>query len=486
MKFIVKLFPEITIKSKSVRKRFIKLLEGNLRNVLKRVEPECKVMRGWDKIEVLAPELEGDRLQQVIQVLTSTPGIVQVQQVKVVEFETLDDIYQHTRPVVEQQICGKTFCVRVKRSGKHEFTSTDIERYVGGGLNQHCQSAGVKLSKPDVTVKLEVSDNQVYIVEQQHKGLGGFPIATQEDVLSLISGGFDSAISSYQFIKRGSRVHYCFFNLGGAAHEAGVKQVAYHIWNRFGASHRVRFIAIPFEPVVAEILEKVDNGQMGVVLKRTMMRAAAMVAERFGIQALVTGEALGQVSSQTLTNLSVIDSVTQKLILRPLVTMDKQDIIDLARQIGTYDLSASMPEYCGVISQRPTVKAIPEKIEAEEALMDMSLLEKVVSEATYTDIRDLAEQEQSEAEQLEMVDTIAAGEVVLDIRAPEEEEANPLELDGVDVVTLPFYKLASQFSTLDQSKTYLLYCDRGVMSRLQGIYLLEAGHSNIKVLRKSQ
>ena len=483
MKFIVKLFPEITIKSKSVRKRFIKLLEGNLRNVLKRVEPECKVMRGWDKIEVMTPELAGEKLEQVIQVLTSTPGIVQIQQVKVVEFETLDDIYQHTRPVVEEQIRGKTFCVRVKRSGKHEYTSTDIERYVGGGLNQNCESAGVRLSRPDVTVKLEVNDNQLYVVEQLYKGLGGFPIATQEDVLSLISGGFDSAIASYQFIKRGSRVHYCFFNLGGAAHEAGVKQVAYHIWDRFGASHRVRFIAIPFEPIVAEILEKVDNGQMGVVLKRMMMRVAAMVADRFGIQALVTGEALGQVSSQTLTNLSVIDSVTQKLILRPLITMDKQEIIDQSRIIGTYDFSASMPEYCGVISQRPTVKAVPEKIEEQETLMDMTLLDKVVSEAKLTDIRDLVDQQDGETAEIEVVDAIDDGQVVLDIRSPEEEEAKPLELEGVEVRHIPFYKLATQFASLDQTRSYLLYCDRGVMSRLQGIYLLEAGHNNVKVLK---
>ena len=96
----------------------------------------------------------------------------------------------------------------------------------------------------------------------------------------------------------------------GAAHEIGVKQVAYYLWNKFGASHRVKFVAVPFEPVVAEILEKVENGLMGVILKRMMMRAAARVAERMGVEALVTGESLGQVSSQTLTNLSVIDRVT--------------------------------------------------------------------------------------------------------------------------------------------------------------------------------
>lgn len=177
-------------------------------------------------------------------------------------------------------------------------------------------------------------------------------------------------------MRRGCRVHYCFFNLGGAAHEIGVRQVAHYLWNRFGSSHRVRFVAINFEPVVGEILEKVDDGQMGVVLKRMMVRAASKVAERYGVQALVTGEALGQVSSQTLTNLRLIDNVSDTLILRPLISHDKEHIIDLARKIGTEDFARTMPEYCGVISKSPTIKAVKAKIEAEEENFDFSILEK--------------------------------------------------------------------------------------------------------------
>ena len=132
--------------------------------------------------------------------------------------------------------------------------------------------------------------------------------------------------------------------------------MAHYLWNRFGSSHRVRFVAINFEPVVGEILEKVDDGQMGVVLKRMMVRAASKVAERYGVQALVTGEALGQVSSQTLTNLRLIDNVSDTLILRPLISHDKEHIIDLARKIGTEDFARTMPEYCGVISKVQPLK----------------------------------------------------------------------------------------------------------------------------------
>ncbi|SQA97083.1 tRNA sulfurtransferase [Cedecea neteri] len=118
--------------------------------------------------------------------------------------------------------------------------------------------------------------------------------------------------------------------------------------------------------MVGEILEKVEDGQMGVVLKRMFVRAASQVAERYGVQALVTGEALGQVSSQTLTNLRLIDNVSDTLILRPLISHDKEHIIDLAREIGTADFARTMPEYCGVISKSPTVKAVKAKIEEEE------------------------------------------------------------------------------------------------------------------------
>ncbi|VFS52266.1 tRNA sulfurtransferase [Budvicia aquatica] len=133
-------------------------------------------------------------------------------------------------------------------------------------------------------------------------------------------------------MRRGCRVHYCFFNLGGAAHEIGVKQVAHYLWSRFGSSHKVRFISIDFAPVVGEILENVDDGQMGVVLKRMMVRAASAMAERYGVQAIVTGEALGQVSSQTLTNLRLIDNASDTLVLRPLISHDKEHIIDMGSQ----------------------------------------------------------------------------------------------------------------------------------------------------------
>ena len=483
MKFVVKFFPEILMKSRSVRKRFCKMLQGNIRNVLRRYDEDVKVILEWDHIIVKTTNDTDKNRAKLIELLSSTPGVAFFLEVQQSTFEDLHDIYEQVLPVVQSQLAGKSFCVRVKRRGQHDFSSTEIERYVGGGLNQNTDALRVQLTNPDITIQLEVAHQELFIVKQRHDGLGGFPMGSQEGVLSLISGGFDSGVSSYIMMKRGMRVHYCFFNLGGAAHEIGVKQVAHHLWDRFSSSHRVKFLAVPFEPVVAEILEKVEDGQMGVVLKRMMMRTGAKLAERLALDAMVTGEAVGQVSSQTLRNLSVIDKSTDMLILRPLIAMDKQDIINTARHIGTAEFSETIPEYCGVISNKPTVKAVMSKIEEQEAKFDMSLIDQVVEATMTLDIRDIGEQTDAEITEVETTAQFAPNEVVLDIRSDEEREDKPLKIEGATVESMAFFKLGTQFDTLDQSKTYLLYCDRGVMSKLQALYLKDAGFTNVKVYR---
>ena len=418
-------------KSDSLRKRFIKILTGNIRNVLNKHDDTLAVVRHWDYIEVRSKLTENRPL--LIELLQRIPGIHHFLEVDEKPFTDLHDIFEQTLQDVGSQLENKTFCVRVKRKGKHNFSSIEAERYIGGGLNQHIATAKVKLTNPDVTVRVEIENDKMMLVKARHTGIGGYPIGTQEDVLSLISGGFDSGVSSYMLIRRGSRVHYCFFNLGGAAHEIGVKQMAYHIWNRFSPSHKVRFIAINFEAVVGEILEKIDSSQMGVVLKRMMVRAASKIAERFAIQAILTGEALGQVSSQTLTNLRLIDEASETLVLRPLISHDKEQIIATAKEIGTDDIAKSMPEFCGVISKNPTVKAVREKIVAEELNFDFSILENAVQNAQYLDIRKIAEQTERDVVQVDVVSVLTGEDVILDIRSPEETDENPLQLEGRNV-----------------------------------------------------
>ena len=479
--FIVKLFPEIVVKSKPVRTRMIRILTGNIRNVFQNSGIRVKVLGNWDRVFVKVPKEVSNETSSDI--LSRIPGIHSFSEVLSFPYTSLDDILRTAAPLAMPEITGKTFCVRCKRKGQETFTSVELERTLGEVLWESGKSAGVSLKKPQVTIHVEVDGKKFYLLSNTRKGIGGYPLSTQEDVLSLISGGFDSGVSSFDFIRRGARVHYCFFNMGGREHEIGVREEAHFIWKKYGSSHRVKFFAVPFEDVVGEILEKIDHHLMGVVLKRMMMRAAAKIAEREGIKALVTGESVGQVSSQTITNLSVIDRVTPVLILRPLITMDKQDIIDKCREIGTEELAAAMPEYCGVISQKPTIHADLGKIEEEEKKFDFSILDKAVEDSRWTDIKEIGEAPKGAEPEVEYVTAAGEGEVVLDVRAPDEAEENPLRLEGAEIKELPFYKIATEFGNLDQSKTYLLYCRNGVMSRLQALILKERGFKNVKVIR---
>jgi thiamine biosynthesis protein ThiI len=145
MKFIVKLYPEIMMKSKSVRMRFTKMLETNIRNVLKKVDDDAKVQRLYDRILVNVPADKPELCDAFAERLACIPGIAHVVQVSEYSFDSIDHIYQQALPRYRDDIAGKTFCVRVKRSGNHDFNSIDVERYVGGGLNQHTEALGVKL-----------------------------------------------------------------------------------------------------------------------------------------------------------------------------------------------------------------------------------------------------------------------------------------------------------------------------------------------------
>ncbi len=466
------------VKGTAVKKKMISQLHDNLRTLLLRVDPEIQTKRFWDKIEVQADDAY---LEAVRRILTQTPGVEQV--LEVIQHQTgkeLQDIADKVAEYAVSWIEGKTFVVRVKRSGTHDFSSYEAERLIGGVLYQKGNPAGVDLHNPEVKVEVEIHQDSVNIVTAKRTGLGGFPMGSQGELLSLMSGGFDSTIASYLTMRRGLKTHFIFFNLGGAAHEIGVKQVALYLWSRFGASHRVSFVTVPFEEVVGEIFRSTHESYMGVTLKRLMLMASEKVAKQMGIDALVTGESVAQVSSQTLRNLAVIDSVTNMLVLRPLATMDKPEIMALADRIGTRHFAESMPEYCGVISKNPVTNASFDRMEKEAARFDYSVLDRAIESAVTIPVDKIID-DVTETAHVEILNEVPGNTVVIDIRAESEQQNQPLK--DVESMAIPFHELNQKFDKLDQSKQYLLYCDKGVMSQLHAQYLKDKGFDNVRVYR---
>lgn len=479
MKFVVKYFSEITIKSKPVRRRFVGQLAENLRYVLRDIDPDIAVHKYWDKLHVETTQSDEGVQQSLVQAMCNIAGISYILQVQEHPLCEMDDIVTYVLPVYAQRLAGKTFAVRCKRTGKHSFRSIDVERQLGGQLLAQTETAGVKLKKPDVIVELEIHAENLFVIQSRHRGLGGFPIGSVDSVLSLISGGFDSPVASYMTMKRGMRTHFLFFNLGGRDHELGVKEVALYLWQKYGSNQRVLFISVPFEEVIAELLVRVQDSQMGVILKRMMLRVADRVAESLDIDALVTGECVAQVSSQTLRNLAVIDQVAQRVVFRPLITADKGDIVDTANAIGTGVFAASMPEYCGVISVNPTTRAKLHRVEAQEKKFDMSILDRAFENTLHTRIDKLADEDLVRSD-VEVLSVPLAQSVIVDIRHPDEEQRAPLKLNN-SVLKIPFYELHTRSKELAANKTYMLYCGKGVMSKLHASHLLDSGDLDVKV-----
>ncbi|MFT2110932.1 tRNA uracil 4-sulfurtransferase ThiI [Marinomonas sp. 2405UD68-3] len=480
MKFVVKFFAEITVKSRPVRKALIKQLRHNVRLVLRKLDGDVVVSGNWDFIEVMSDQ---DHLRdEFIEHLSRIAGIAHFHFVREFEFTDLDGVALEAKKSYSDALKGAVFAVRVRRVGSHNFSSVEAECHIGGCLKEWCEADSVRLKKPDVLVPIEIRNNTVWIIEQKTTGLGGYPIGSQDPVLSLISGGYDSTVSSYLTISRGLKTHFCFFNLGGDTHEIGVKQVSNFIWKKYGSEINVKFVTIPFEDVVTEILTKVDNSQMGVILKRMMLRAATKIMPVVGAQALVTGESVAQVSSQTLINLKVIDQVTEELVLRPLITENKQEIIDLAKSIGTAPFAASIPEYCGVISVKPTTRAKLFKIEHQETKFDFDVLDLAVENAKIESIQNVLDDvEKQHQGDVPVVRVPVSDEIIVDIRHPDEIDKKPLKVMGHQVIEMPFFTINTRWSSLDQEASYLLYCGKGVMSRIHASSLLGQGRQNIGV-----
>jgi thiamine biosynthesis protein ThiI len=479
MKFVVKYFSEIAVKSRPVRRRFVGLLADNLRAVLREFDPAVAVQRAWDRLVIETAVEEPALLARMVDALCHTPGISYVLEVREYPLGDLQAVAERVLPVYAGRLAGRSFAVRCRRSGSHPFTSMEVERAVGTELLARSGAARVDLGNPEVTVDLEIKQQRLFVVERRHRGPGGYPVGSTGAVLSLISGGFDSPVASYLTMKRGMRTHFLFFNLGGRDHELGVKEVALYLWQRFGCNQRVLFISVPFEEVVAELLAAVRSSQMGVILKRMMLRVGDRVAGELEIDALVTGESVAQVSSQTLRNLAVIDQVAGRLVLRPLVATDKEEIVRIAGNIGTARFAAAMPEYCGVISVNPATRARPDQVIAEERKFDMAVLERAVAGARHTRI-DLLAEEQLERAEVEVLSVPLAHGTIIDIRHPDEVELAPLRV-YTPVRRIPFYELHSRATELSGGGPWLLYCGRGVMSRLHASHLRASTGLDVKV-----
>jgi tRNA uracil 4-sulfurtransferase len=354
---------------------------------------------------------------------------------------------------------GRHFAVRARRVGRREASTAsggEVERQLGAALRPH--AAGVDLESPDVTVRLELTERATSFFSERAKGPGGLPLGVEGRAVALFSGGFDSAVATWQIQKRGAAEVAEHEIALDAAHLREVLRVAAHLATRWSYGSRPRLFAIDFEPVADALRAYTTRRYWQILLKRQMLRAAEAVAQEIGAEAIVTGDAVGQVSSQTLPNLAVVSRATPLAVLRPLVGFDKSEITDRARAIGTYALSESVGEYCALVPNKPATQARLEAVLAEEARLPDDPLLASLAERHVFDLRalDLGAFDDSEL----AVEALPDDAVLLDLRpiAQYRTAHHPAALH------LDFAHALVAWPSFDRARRYVVVCEYGLLS----------------------
>jgi len=276
---------------------------------------------------------------------------------------------------------AKSFKVESKRSDKRfPMNSIQLSQYVGGELADAYPQVAVDVHNPELTVHVEVRDLAAYVHSSPVQGAGGMPVGSNGVAVTLLSGGIDSPVSTYMIAKRGVRlipVHFFSFPYTSQQAKDKVVELAQILTEYCG---KMTIEVVPFTQIQEEIRDKCPEEYFTLIMRRFMMRIAQRIAEANGAKAIVTGENLGQVASQTMEAMASTQSVTDLTVLQPLIGMDKEEIVQLARKIGTFDTSILPYEDCCTVftPRHPRTRPKLEEVAAAESVLD---IEGLVDEA---------------------------------------------------------------------------------------------------------
>ncbi len=284
----------------------------------------------------------------------------------------------------------RTFKVNAKRSDKKfPFNSPEICREVGGFILSRIPSIKVDVHNPELTVTVEVRDKSVFIHGNQIRGAGGMPVGSSGRAALLISGGIDSPVAGWTMAKRGvvlDAIHFAAPPYTSKRAEMKVHSLAELVAKYSG---RINFMVVPFTEIQEAIKDNCPEELFTVIMRRMMMKIALRLAEKDGCKALITGESLGQVASQTMDAIACTDAAVNMPVFRPLIGMDKEEIISIARKIGTFETSLLPYEDCCTVftPKHPRTRPTLDYIEKSEQAFDFEpLIEKAVNDTKYQSV----------------------------------------------------------------------------------------------------
>ncbi len=365
---------EIVLKGLN-RKSFELKLMGNIR---RRLAPlgKFRVYCLQSTVYVEAEDGSAD-VDAAFEALKKVFGVIKLSRAAACEKEPAAIARKAIEYLREDMLRAKSFKVESKRSDKSfSMTSIQLSQYVGGELAEAYPDCAVDVHEPELTVYVEIRDLAAYVHAAPVPGAGGMPVGANGTAVTLLSGGIDSPVSTYMIARRGVRlipIHFFSFPYTSQAAKEKVIELGRLLTGYCG---RMSLEVVPFTHIQEEIRDKCPEEYFTLIMRRFMMRIAERIAEANGAKAIVTGENLGQVASQTMEAMASTQAVTHLPTLQPLVGMDKEEIVQMARRIGTFDTSILPYEDCCTVftPRHPRTRPKLSEVEAVEAALDVQAL----------------------------------------------------------------------------------------------------------------
>lgn len=374
-KLIIVRYGEIGVKSPKVRGRFERKLIENIKTV---INDPVDIKQG--RIFIYPHDLNKtlESLQKIVGIVSYSPAAVTH-----TDHDSIKELIQnYIKELVDEGTFSSmdSFAVRCRRVGKHDFSSQEMAAYIGSAVYEVTKSK-VNLSNPDFELFAEVRDDKTYVFHEKIQGLGGLPLGTQGKVIALVSGGIDSPVATFLMMKRGCSVTMVNFNNHPFTSESNEKILKMHKkLKEYSAGSKMKLYQVNYGEYLQKCKDEAPERMTCVLCKSGMYQIAEKIAKKEKALAIIDGSSLGQVASQTLPNILATRYSTSLPVLSPLIGMDKVEIENIGKKIGTFDISILPDSGCSAAPRHPETNAeLPLVLETLEKIDALNEFEKAVN-----------------------------------------------------------------------------------------------------------
>ncbi len=455
-------YSEIGLKGDYARRRMEQILRRNILNAIKSCGETASIRGERGRIYV---DSDGS-VDHLDFALSHTFGVKSFSHVIQFEYQGLDDLVGNILNIYADKVTERKFAVRSRCVGVSGFDSRDLSRHAGDAL--FSLSGGVDLENPEIEIHIEARGNKAYTFTDVIPGPGGLPLGSESKMVALVSGGIDSPVASWFVMKRGSPVDFVFVSLAGPVDTLDFLRAVRPLAKNWTYGVTPNLHIVDGTEIVNALASTNGFSVPGVTFKRIIYLIAQSIAREIGAKGIVTGESLGQVSSQTPDNILSINATIDFPIYRPLAGFDKDEITDIARRIGTY-VEDSKGEFCALFSQKPVVSSQPYQVNEDmEKFTIISELVRTRRTVRITEIDALI----SEIGSTDLsISEPPPNSIIVDLR-PKEQYKGWHSLGSFNVSLGEIQKFVDQHGT---ENNYVFYCQKGLQSAFVASKLRSAG-----------